>query len=78
MLLLEDLHRADAETLALVDYLAGVVRSTGVLVAFSARVEPPALKAITRLTTGRVGHRGPAVPAHAGADRIAGSGLPRW
>ncbi len=52
VLLLEDLHRADAETLALVDYLAGVVHSTGVLVAFSARVEPPELEAITRLTAG--------------------------
>jgi DNA-binding CsgD family transcriptional regulator len=41
VLLLEDLHWADADTLALVEYLAGAVRDSPVLVAASARDDWP-------------------------------------
>ena len=41
LLVLEDLHWADADTLALVEYLAGAVRDSPVLVAASARDDWP-------------------------------------
>jgi predicted ATPase len=50
LVLLEDLHWADADTLALVEYLAGAVRDSPVLVAASARDDWPAA-AVDRLVS---------------------------
>ena len=52
--MLEDLHWADADTLALVEYLAAAARSAGVLLAVSARDEGPRMAALTRFA-GRPG-----------------------
>ena len=49
LLLLEDLHWADADTLALVEYLAGAARSAGVLLVVSARDEGGRRAALTRM-----------------------------
>jgi DNA-binding CsgD family transcriptional regulator len=50
LLVLEDLHWADADTLALVDYLAGAVQDSSVLLVASARDDWPGAAAVDRLT----------------------------
>jgi DNA-binding CsgD family transcriptional regulator len=50
LLVLEDLHWADADTLALVEYLAGAAPGWPVLIAASARDEPPSSGVVGRLT----------------------------
>ena len=82
VLLLEDLHWADADTLALVEYLAAAARSAGVLLAVSARDEGPRMAALARIA----GQPGASVlrPARLTASevaalvdvRTAGAGLP--
>ncbi|WP_318014261.1 ATP-binding protein [Geodermatophilus sp. YIM 151500] len=52
LLVLEDLHWADADTLALLEYLAGRLRDRPVLVAASARDDEPGSAAVDRLATG--------------------------
>ncbi len=49
LLVLEDLHWADADTVALVEYLAGAARRWPVLVAVSARDDEPTSGAVGRL-----------------------------
>jgi DNA-binding CsgD family transcriptional regulator/energy-coupling factor transporter ATP-binding protein EcfA2 len=53
VLLLEDLHWADAETLALLDYLSGAVAAAPLLIAATAREHPssPALKRLIGAAT---------------------------
>ena len=82
VLMLEDLHWADADTLALVEYLAAAARSAGVLLAVSARDEGPRMAALTRFA----GRPGATVlqPARLTASEVAalvdvrtdGAGLP--
>ncbi|WP_369132088.1 AAA family ATPase [Modestobacter sp. I12A-02662] len=52
LLVLEDLHWADADTLALLEYLADRLRDRPVLVAASARDDEPGSAAVDRLTAG--------------------------
>lgn len=55
VLFLEDLHDADAETLAVVDYLVDNLAGTPVLLLATLRPDPgPALEAVTAATTRRV------------------------
>ena len=51
LLVLEDLHWADADTLALLEYLADRLRDLPVLVAASARDDEPGSAAVDRLAT---------------------------
>jgi DNA-binding CsgD family transcriptional regulator len=51
LLVLEDLHWADADTLALLEYLAGRLPDLPVLVAASARDDEPGSAAVDRLTS---------------------------
>jgi DNA-binding CsgD family transcriptional regulator/tetratricopeptide (TPR) repeat protein len=52
LLVLEDLHWADADTLAMLEYLADRLRERPVLVAASARDDEPGSAAVDRLTAG--------------------------
>ena len=68
LLVLEDLHWADADTLALLEYLADRLPDRPVLVAASARDDEPGSAAVDRLSAPRV-HTVRAVPAGPGGCR---------
>ena len=57
LLVLEDLHWADADTLALLEYLADRLRDRPVLVAASARDDEPGSAAVDRLAASPVSTR---------------------
>ncbi len=78
LLVLEDLHWADAETLAMLEYLADRLRDRPVLVVGSARDDEPGSAAVDRLATGPGVHTvplsrlGPADLATLAAARAGG------
>ena len=76
VLVLEDLHWADQETLGLLEYLADNLATERVLCLATLRDEGGEAAALVSALAARVGRRATAAPARSGGDGADGPGLP--